>query len=401
MATKFTADQQRAIDTLDKSILVSAAAGSGKTAVLVERIISIILEGKANVDEMLVVTFTNAAAAEMRLRLASSIRKRMQEKPEEAARLRDQMARLYRAYISTIDSFVLRVIREFFYETDLEPEFSICDEIQSELLKREAAAELFEDAFENDEIIEGGSFRAFLRLYSDERSDERFISDLITSYDKLRTMPSYFEWAFEKAENLKVNKDTFEGSVIQDVMRQDAADAFERICEAAVNLKKVMEENGLEELFESKLKERCDALFEIYGLLKEGRMDEELMGMIASVPNPQLRPKNDHKEALAAIKDEVEAMRDVIKNELKNWQERYLVPDFEMRLSEMNDTYEYTVYYLRLMQEFEKRFSAKKREKRLLDFSDSIHTAVKILQNDSNTYSWMNTRIRIIYRNTL
>ena len=382
MATKFTADQQRAIDTLDKSILVSAAAGSGKTAVLVERIISIILEGKANVDEMLVVTFTNAAAAEMRLRLASSIRKRMQEKPEEAARLRDQMARLYRAYISTIDSFVLRVIREFFYETDLEPEFSICDEIQSELLKREAAAELFEDAFENDEIIEGGSFRAFLRLYSDERSDERFISDLITSYDKLRTMPSYFEWAFEKAENLKVNKDTFEGSVIQDVMRQDAADAFERICEAAVNLKKVMEENGLEELFESKLKERCDALFEIYGLLKEGRMDEELMGMIASVPNPQLRPKNDHKEALAAIKDEVEAMRDVIKNELKNWQERYLVPDFEMRLSEMNDTYEYTVYYLRLMQEFEKRFSAKKREKRLLDFSDSIHTAVKILQND-------------------
>jgi ATP-dependent helicase/nuclease subunit A len=79
MAMEYTPEQKQAIETLDKSVLVSAAAGSGKTAILVERILRIILEGKANVDELLVVTFTNAAASEMKLRLSSAIRKRMRE----------------------------------------------------------------------------------------------------------------------------------------------------------------------------------------------------------------------------------------------------------------------------------------------------------------------------------
>lgn len=111
MGVHFTEDQQRAIDTLDKSILVSAAAGSGKTAVLVERIIHIILEGKANVDEMLVVTFTNAAAAEMKLKLTRAIRQHMKDVPESAPVMNRQLNRMYRSYISTFHSFALRVIR--------------------------------------------------------------------------------------------------------------------------------------------------------------------------------------------------------------------------------------------------------------------------------------------------
>ena len=107
MAVKYTPEQIQAIETLDKSVLVSAAAGSGKTAILVERILRIILEGKANVDELLVVTFTNAAAAEMKLRLASAIRKRMRENPEDTGRLKEQLSRLYRAYLTPIDSFAL------------------------------------------------------------------------------------------------------------------------------------------------------------------------------------------------------------------------------------------------------------------------------------------------------
>lgn len=144
MAVKYTPEQIQAIETLDKSVLVSAAAGSGKTAILVERILRIILEGKANVDELLVVTFTNAAASEMKLRLASEIRKRMRENPEDTGRLKEQLSRLYRAYITTIDSFALRVIREFFYETDADPDFKACDEVQGELMRREALSELFE-----------------------------------------------------------------------------------------------------------------------------------------------------------------------------------------------------------------------------------------------------------------
>ena len=154
MAVKYTPEQIQAIETLDKSVLVSAAAGSGKTAILVERILRIILEGKANVDELLVVTFTNAAASEMKLRLASAIRKRMRENPEDTGRLKEQLSRLYRAYITTIDSFALRVIREFFYETDSDPDFKACDEVQGELMRREALSELFEVGLENDRILD-------------------------------------------------------------------------------------------------------------------------------------------------------------------------------------------------------------------------------------------------------
>ena len=138
MSVRFTEEQLKAIETLDRSVLVSAAAGSGKTAVLVERILRIILDGKANVDEMLIVTFTRAAAAEMKARLSTAIRKKMAESPDDAKRLSEQLSRMYRAYITTIDSFAMRIIREFFYEIDTEPDFGACDEIQGELMRREA-----------------------------------------------------------------------------------------------------------------------------------------------------------------------------------------------------------------------------------------------------------------------
>ena len=102
---QFTKEQQQAVDTLDKSILVAAAAGSGKTAVLIQRIVNIVLQGKANVDELLIVTFTNAAASEMKLKLSKEIRRRMQENPASRAMLGEQINRLYKAYITTFSSF--------------------------------------------------------------------------------------------------------------------------------------------------------------------------------------------------------------------------------------------------------------------------------------------------------
>lgn len=382
MADKFNDEQIKAIETTDRSVLVSAAAGSGKTTVLIERIIRIILEGKANVDEMLVVTFTNAAASEMRLRLAKAIRDRIREHPEDAARMRGQLSRLYRAYISTMNSFAGRVIKEFFHETDLEPQAGVCDEITGELLMREAAAELLEDAFANDEIIEGGSFREFMRLYSSDRSDAAFTEGMLRSYEALRTMPDYFEWALEKAELLKVTKDSFEGSELQSIITGDAKEAFGKIMEGFARLRKIFDDAGLASWYEDKLQIQEDAVRAVADELERRPFAPDMEALIDAYPSVTLRAGKDQKEAYEPVKAEVKSIRDSIKKQIDGFRNRYLLPDFETRLEEMNATYGYTVYYIRLLEEFEKRYEAKKRARKVMDFADQEHYAVQILKND-------------------
>ena len=382
MTSGFTDEQLKAIETIDKSVLVSAAAGSGKTSVLIERIIRIILEGKANVDEMLVVTFTNAASSEMRLRLSGAIRKRMADHPEDARRMKDQLARLYRAYISTIDSFALRVIKEFFHEIDMEPNFTVADDVQCELLRREAVAEMMEEGFANDELIEGGSFRAFLRLHSEERTEENFMEGILKAYGALRSMPDYFEWAYSRAEQLKVTPDTFEGSDLQKIIRIDATDAFERVLDAYRRLRGMFEAAGIPEMYENKLLIQEEAAREIYSRLRSAGIDTETISMIDAFPSVTLTAKKDQKEAYEPIKADVRSIRESIKDEIKDLKNRYFIPDLETRLAEMNATYDQTVYYLKLLGEFERRYDAKKRENRVIDFADMEHIAVRILKND-------------------
>jgi len=396
MAVKLTEEQKKAIETLDRSILVSAAAGSGKTAVLVRRILNIILEGKANVDEMLVVTFTKAAAAEMRLRLGREIRKRMREHPEEAVRLNDQLSRLYRAYISTIDSFALRILREFFYEIDMEPDFGTCDQIQSELLRREAAAELLEEGFADDGFIEGCSFREFMRLYSDERSEENFKEDLLTSYSKLRTMPDYFNWAYDKAELLKTTEADFDGSELKRLILEDTIDSFRGAAGAACKVRDILYDAGLEKMYAEKLAPEVDSIIEMYEELAGGRLDEELMARAQSISYARMSLKKEYKEAYEPIKEEVKALRDIYKDEIKKWSSRYLIPDFATRLAEMNRTYDYTVYYLKLLEEFEKLYMTKKQERHMLDFADMEHYAVRILGREEVAATLRN-RFRFIF----
>ncbi|MBQ3292227.1 MAG: helicase-exonuclease AddAB subunit AddA [Mogibacterium sp.] len=390
MAVKFTKEQQLAIDTTDKSILVSAAAGSGKTAVLVERILSIILEGKANVDEMLVVTFTKAAAAEMRLRLAKAIRARMREHPEESRRLKDQIGRLYRAYISTIDSFALRVIREFFYETDIEPDFGTCDEVQGELMKREAIAELFDERFADDD------FRDFLRLYSEERSEDNIKDDLLSAYGRLRSIPDYFNWAYSRAEELLVTKETFEGSALQHAMLEDALETFAKAYETTGKLRELMCFSALEAMYDEKLSQETNTIYDVLQELQAGNLDESVMAMISGITYPQLRTKKGQKEAFEPIKEEAKNLREMYKGIIKDWVTNYLSPDLETRLAEMNAAYKYTVYYIGLLEDFEARYAAKKRERKVMDFADMEHNAVRILGNDTAAET-LRRRFRFVF----
>ena len=144
---KWTKEQEIAINKDGSNILVAAAAGSGKTAVLVERIINKIVNKKIDIDKLLVVTFTNAAASEMRERILKAIYKKLDEKEDE--NLRKQILLLNKASISTIHSFCLDVIKNNFFEINISPNFRIGSTEEIELLKIETIEELFEEMYES------------------------------------------------------------------------------------------------------------------------------------------------------------------------------------------------------------------------------------------------------------
>ena len=146
----WTKEQKEAIYEKDSNILVAAAAGSGKTAVLVERIIHKIIDEEIDIDKILVVTFTNAAASEMRERILDAIYKKLEENPEDR-NLHRQITLLNKANICTIHSFCLDVIRNNFYEIDASANFRIGDTAEIELLKNDVIEELFEKKYEEQD----------------------------------------------------------------------------------------------------------------------------------------------------------------------------------------------------------------------------------------------------------
>ena len=169
---KWTDEQQRAIDIRNCNVLVSAAAGSGKTAVLTERIRKLIMEDGISVENMLIVTFSNAAAVEMKEKIIKALNSAANEEmfelsAEKVNFLRRQISLAHTADISTFHHFAMNVIRKYFYKADVEPGFLICDEARRDILIAEVLDNLIEDRFEND----SEKFKDFMRRRADVRSN--------------------------------------------------------------------------------------------------------------------------------------------------------------------------------------------------------------------------------------
>ena len=169
MGVMWTDDQRKVIELRNRNILVSAAAGSGKTAVLVERIMELVCdeENPVDVDRLLVVTFTKAAAAEMKERIGAAIRKRLEEQPNNGY-LQRQEALVSHAQITTIDSFCAYILRNHFGEIDLDPAFRVADEGELKLLKKDIIKELLEEEYARKR----DSFLYFVECYASGKKDE-------------------------------------------------------------------------------------------------------------------------------------------------------------------------------------------------------------------------------------
>ena len=189
---EFTADQKRAIYENGCDILVSAAAGSGKTAVLSERVLNKLLSGH-DITEFLVVTFTNAAAAEMKERISRKISEKIEES-EKNAFLSRQLTLIGKASITTIHSFCLDIIKNNFHLLEIDPAFKIADDSETELLKLESADETLEFMYEHDPIMTDRLCSLF------GGKDETLENEIIRLYDFTRSLPEPERWLDEQCE---------------------------------------------------------------------------------------------------------------------------------------------------------------------------------------------------------
>ena len=206
--TKWTKEQSEAIEKRDKNILVSASAGSGKTAVLVERIIQKVVNEYLDVDKILVVTFTNAAAQELKEKILNAIYKALntQKDIKQINHLKNQLIYINRANITTIDAFCLRLVKENFNILNIDPNIKICEESQSILIKAKILEELLENEYEGY-VDKKDAFGLYNILELFNGKDEELLENILRIYNYIQSFPYPFEWLREQIEKYNINED--------------------------------------------------------------------------------------------------------------------------------------------------------------------------------------------------
>src|SRR5690554_6038217 len=203
---KWTKEQQEAIDSRGSNLLVAAAAGSGKTAVLVERILQLILKDGVAIDKLLVVTFTNAAAGEMRERIGSALVKAIDQGRGDNEHLRQQLNLLSKASISTLHSFCISVIRKYFHVINLDPGFRIGDQTECELIKLEVMEEMLESEYEKGNEI----FLGLVERFSGSKQDTDLQNLVLKLHEFIQSKPFPEKWLEERVEDFAKGVDELE-----------------------------------------------------------------------------------------------------------------------------------------------------------------------------------------------
>lgn len=373
--TKWTKEQSEAIYTRRCNLLVAAAAGSGKTAVLVERIIQIITneENPVDIDKLLVVTFTSAAAAEMRERIANAISKKLEDRPDSKS-LQKQLTLLSRANITTMHSFCLDIIKNYFYTIDLDPSFRIADDTECTLMKNEIIEELFEELYENDD----DNFKTLVESYSGSRDDEKLKDMILRLYSFSMSGPWPEVWLNEKAEEFNINTvSELDKTEWINVLRGNLGvelNGFINMMNKAVEI--IKETDGLEpylDTFTTELSYLDNAYASLNGGLEEMYKAFKLIsfGRIPVVRKNKVSDEN--------AQSTVKGIRDSIKKKLAKLIEDSFTFTPEEAVEGIRRVYPCMKTIANITLEFASRFTQKKRDKNLLDFNDLEHLCLKIL----------------------
>ena len=375
---QFTVDQQKVIDARKKNILVSAAAGSGKTAVLVERIIQKVIDEKnpVDIDKLLIVTFTSAAASEMRERIFTAINQELLLKPE-SEHLQRQAALIHNAQITTIHSFCLQVIRNYFSEIQLDPSFRIADEGELKLIKKEVMEELLEDCYEE----KTEEFLHFVETYGSGNQD-KVLEDLIEKvYQFTMSFPMPDLWIKECVENLNsTNKETVLGGKTT-IYLLDYTKKVLLSCESALEsaMHLALTKDG-PYMYEDNLKKDLESIRELLSCCENYEIFREKMGALQF---STLSRKSDSSVS-EYKKESVKALRNDVKDCLKKLQEKFFFDTIDSFVTLEQHAAKALETLLNLVGEFSDRLTKAKQEKNILDFNDMEHYALKILLKEED-----------------
>lgn len=377
----WTNEQQAAIDSRKQTLLLSAAAGSGKTAVLVERMIRRLLDKTYPIDitEMLVVTFTNAAAAEMRDRVGQALMKALSETKDP--RIERQLALLPSAHISTLHSFCQYVIRKYFYTIDLDPTFSIAGQEELNLLRRQVLSDVFLSYYEDED--RAAILYPLADMFGSDRGDDVLMDTVSRMYSYARSLAWPEHWLKASALAYETGPDT----TLDDLpWVQPVKDFVQRVLKKDISLY----ERALYHLRQrDAFSAACDQFSSEQESLKaaagESRWDD-LRCRINAVEFSRLKTLRGLSDDDKAIWEQCKALRDSVKKDVtKTLQPVYFSASSEDWLDGIRAMKPIMDGLVTLTLDFSKAFSAAKRDKGWLDFSDLEHLCLKILLSPEAT----------------
>lgn len=366
-------DQWKAIAARGQNMLVSAAAGSGKTAVLVERIARQIIHDGIDVDQLLIVTFTNAAAAEMKARIGQAIEKAIAADPS-SSHLRRQLTLLNRAQISTIHSFCMNVLRRYYYKIGIDPAFRVVDDAEAELMREEVMEDLFEEQYG---IEENEGFFELVDCYTGDRNDAALQTLVEKLYDFSRSHQQPDQWLVEMAEDYRVPE---EASIEDLKWGQDLLDAVMMRLEGckAMLLQAVQltYEPGGPSPYQSNLTEDLAVIDSLASSCKISwtalydSFQSASFGRLKSVKGSEY--DEDLKEKTKGLRDEAKKQIGKIRDEL------FARPP-ERMISDLRKMAPHVETLAQLVIAFARRYKDAKLKKGLIDFDDSQHFCLDIL----------------------
>ena len=381
MAVNWTSKQQEVIDSRNRNLLVSAAAGSGKTAVLVERIIQMISEGDRplDIDQLLVMTFTNAAAAEMRERIGAAVEQKLKERPEDE-HLWLQAALIPQAQITTIDSFCLNIIRSHYNSLDIDPAFRMGDEGELSLLRGDCMGEMLENCYDEADA----EFARFVEHFGRGKSDRGIEDVILQAWQFSQSHPWPGEWLascqkeLEEESILEMEESPWMVFLMEDVARQ-MEELSGQLGEA---LQVCLEENGPLAYEPMLISDRSK--IEAIGRAAATGSFEALYNSLQNMSFGRLASIRS-KDIDGDKKAFVSACRDRVKKAVAKCRELYGQQSPEEVVESMRGTRTVIRELLRLTGMFDQAYRDAKRERNVLDFNDLEHLTLEVLYEREET----------------